>query len=132
MFFLTTSLREKCPNTELFLGCIFLHSDLIWRDTKYLSVFSPNARKYGSEMTPYLDTFRAVRILGLLIVHCPFTKFIASKLFWRLTFKLRACTQESFPMTCGHFMTSSLDPIFRKRSLTDTMSKKLKTLCINE
>ena len=27
---------------------------------KYLSVFSPNAEKYGPEITPYLDTFRAV------------------------------------------------------------------------
>ena len=30
------------------------------RDTKYLSVFSPNAGKYGPEITRYLDTFRAV------------------------------------------------------------------------
>ena len=28
---------------------IFPHSDLIRRDTPYLSVFSPNAGKYGSE-----------------------------------------------------------------------------------
>ena len=26
----------------------------------YLYVFSPNARKYGPEKTPYLDTFHAV------------------------------------------------------------------------
>ena len=30
------------------------------RDTSYLSVFSPNAGKYGPEKTPYLDTFHAV------------------------------------------------------------------------
>ena len=36
------TLREKCPNAE------------------YLSAFSPNARKYGPEKTPYLDTFHAV------------------------------------------------------------------------
>ena len=36
------TLREKCANTE------------------YLSAFSPNARKYGPEKTPYLDTFHAV------------------------------------------------------------------------
>ena len=53
-------LREKCPNTEYFLVCIFLHSDWIRRDTKYLSVFSPNARKYGPENTPYLNTFHTV------------------------------------------------------------------------
>ena len=28
--------------------------------TKYLSVFSPNAGKYGPEKTPYLDNFHAV------------------------------------------------------------------------
>ena len=54
------SLREKCPNTEFFLVCIFPHSDWIWRGTEYLSVFSPNAGKYGPEKTPYLDTFHAV------------------------------------------------------------------------
>ena len=37
------SLREKCPNT-----------DWIW------SVFSPNAGKYGPEISPFLDTFHAV------------------------------------------------------------------------
>ena len=29
----------------------------------YLSVFSPNAGKYGPEKTPYLDTFHAVQSL---------------------------------------------------------------------
>ena len=28
--------------------------------TEYLSVFSPNTGKYGPEITPHLDTFRAV------------------------------------------------------------------------
>ena len=36
---LHVSLREKCPNTEL---------------------FGPNKEKYGPEITPYLDTFHAV------------------------------------------------------------------------
>ena len=31
-------------------------------EAKYLSVFSPNAGKYGPEKTPYLDTFHAVII----------------------------------------------------------------------
>ena len=53
-------LREKCPHTELFLVRIFLYSDLIWRDTPYLSVFCQNTGKYGPEITPYLDTFHAV------------------------------------------------------------------------
>ena len=54
------SLREKCPNTEFFLVRIFPHSDRIRRDTDYLSVFSPNAGKYGPEKTLHLDTFDAV------------------------------------------------------------------------
>ena len=63
----TSSLREKCPSTELFLVRIFPHSDWIRRDAKYRSVFSPNARKYGPEITPYLDIFRAVHICQLLL-----------------------------------------------------------------
>ena len=57
---LTMKLREKSPNTEFFLVRVFPHSDWIWGDTEYLSVFSPNARKYGPEKTPYLDTFHTV------------------------------------------------------------------------
>ena len=30
------------------------------RDTSYLSVFTPNAGKYGPEITPSLDTFHAM------------------------------------------------------------------------
>ena len=41
-FTLLLALREMCPNTE------------------YLSIFSPNAGKYGPEKTPYLDTFHTV------------------------------------------------------------------------
>ena len=33
----------------VFLVCIFSHLDWIQRDTSYLSIFSPNARKYGLE-----------------------------------------------------------------------------------
>ena len=54
------ALREKCPNTEFFMVRILPHSDWIRRVTEYLSVFSPNARKYGPEKSPYLDTFHAV------------------------------------------------------------------------
>ena len=59
-FITRNTLREKCPNTEFFLIGIFPHSDLIRRDTPYLSVFSPNAGKYGPEKAPYLDSFHAV------------------------------------------------------------------------
>ena len=54
----TTSLRESCLNTKFFLVRIFPHLDWIRRDTPYLSVFSPNAGKYGPEKTLYLDTFQ--------------------------------------------------------------------------
>ena len=57
---LNCSLREKCPNTGLFLVRIFPHSDWIRRYTKNLSVFSSNTRKYEPEITPYLDTSYAV------------------------------------------------------------------------
>ena len=56
------ALRENCPDTEFLLVCIFLHSDWIRRDTPYLSLFSPNAGKYGPEKNPYLDTFHAVNV----------------------------------------------------------------------
>ena len=57
---LNHGLREKCPNTDIFLVRIFPHSDWIRRDTEYLSVFGPNAGKYGPEKTPYLDIFYVV------------------------------------------------------------------------
>ena len=63
------TLREKCPNTEFFLVRIFPHSDWIRRDTLYLSVFSPNARKYGQEKTPYLGTFHAVKVQAQKEIH---------------------------------------------------------------
>ena len=53
-------LCEMCPNREFFLVRIFRHLNWLWRDTKYFSVFSPNAGIYGPEKTPYLDTFHAV------------------------------------------------------------------------
>ena len=57
------SLREKCPNTELFLVRIFPHSEWIWRDISYLSVFTPSAGKYGPDITPYLDTFHRLHVI---------------------------------------------------------------------
>ena len=66
------TLREKCPNTEFFLVRIFPHLDWIWRDTEYLSVFSPTSGKYGPQKTPHLDTFHAVSLFAI------FLKFIFS------------------------------------------------------
>ena len=54
------SLGEKYQNTEFFRVRIFPHLDWIRRDTPHLSVFCPNAGKYGPEKTPYLDSFRAL------------------------------------------------------------------------
>ena len=62
---LLQALHEKCPNTEFFLVRIFPHSDWIRRDTEYLSVFSPNAGKYGPEKSLYYDTFHAVRVFNV-------------------------------------------------------------------
>ena len=53
------TVRDKCPNKQFFLVCIFPHSDWIWRE-EYLSALSPNAVKYGPEKAPYLDTSRSV------------------------------------------------------------------------
>ena len=54
------SLREKCPNTKFFLVSIYSYLDWVWRFTPQISVFSPNTGKYGTEKTPYLDSFYAV------------------------------------------------------------------------
>ena len=66
---LALSLREKCPNTELFLVRIFLHSDQIRKDMEHISATSPNVRKYGPEITPYLDTFHAVLHSKIIFIH---------------------------------------------------------------
>ena len=50
----------KVLKCGVFLVCIFPYSYWIRRNTPYLSVFSPNAGKYGPEKTPSLDTFHAV------------------------------------------------------------------------
>ena len=51
---------------------IFPHLDWIRRDTEYLSVFSPNARKYRPETTPYLDNFHAVITTRQWMIHTVF------------------------------------------------------------
>ena len=56
----STTLREKCPNAELFLVSIFLYSDWIRWFTPYIPVFSPNTGKHEPEITLYLDTFQTV------------------------------------------------------------------------
>ena len=57
-----------CPNKEFFSGPYFPAFGLNTRDTKYLSVLSPNAGKYGPEKTTYLDTFHVVMLSNDLII----------------------------------------------------------------
>ena len=47
--FLWTPLLKKCQYSEIFRSVSSPHSDCIRRDMEYLSVFSPNAGKYGPE-----------------------------------------------------------------------------------
>ena len=49
------TLREKCPNTEFFLVRVSPYSEWIWKDTEYLSVFSPNAEKHRLEKTLFMQ-----------------------------------------------------------------------------
>ena len=48
---------------EVILVHIFPHSDWIWRDMKYLSVFSLNAGKYSSKYGHFLRSSYCVRAL---------------------------------------------------------------------
>ena len=52
-------LCEMCPNTESFLVRIFPHLDWIRSGTKYLSVFSSNAGKYGPGKNSFFGHFHA-------------------------------------------------------------------------
>ena len=45
---------------------ISLYSVRMRENTEYLSVFTPNAGKYGPKKTPYLDTFHAVPVINNL------------------------------------------------------------------
>ena len=48
---------EKVSIFGVFMVRIFPHSDLIGKDTPYLSVFSRNAAKYGPEKFPIRPLF---------------------------------------------------------------------------
>ena len=41
----------------------------------HLSVFSPNAGKYGPEITPYLDSFHAATDFSKTIIGIPIKEF---------------------------------------------------------
>ena len=79
----------KVSVVGVILVCIFPHSDWIRRDTPYLSVFSPNAGKYGPEKTPYLDTFHAVHALlhGILMSVLIFRVVIFQRIALRFIFE---------------------------------------------
>ena len=72
----------------LHFSCIFPHSDWIRRDTEYLSIFSPNAEKMRTKITPNTDTFYEVRSsrwnfstkIGLLQNSCS-TKYQVESMF---------------------------------------------------
>ena len=87
-------LREKCPNTELFLVRISPHSDWIRRDTKYLFVFSPNVGKCGPEITPHLDTFHAVLFLSYIAHILCIRIRICESYYFRLLLFLRSKPKE--------------------------------------
>ena len=54
---LKVTLREKCPNTEFFLVCIFPYLYWLRGDILFLSVFSPKAGKYRPEKNSVLGHF---------------------------------------------------------------------------
>ena len=55
--FVSLRIQSECGKIRTRKNSVFGHFS-------YLSVFSPNARKYGPEKTPYLDTFHAVTIIN--------------------------------------------------------------------
>ena len=88
------SLREKCPNTELFLVRILPHSEWIWRDISYLSVFTPSVGKNGPEITPYLDTFHTVHVIRNSNCFIMLKLILIDSLFeWFVNFGMNPCSQ---------------------------------------
>ena len=55
---------RKMSKYGVFSGAYFPAFGLKQRDTDSLSVFSPNAGKYGPEKTPFLGSFYAVLSLA--------------------------------------------------------------------
>ena len=78
------TLREKCPNTELFLVRIFPQSN--WVSIR-IEIFSPNAGKYGPEITLYMDTLHAVQyIFNLRNFSLYSLQFCKARLFFLFLF----------------------------------------------
>ena len=95
--FAATNTAWKVSVFRVFVVCIFSHSDWIWRDTPYLSVFSPNAKKYGSEKTPYYDIFHTSHLLYIQNADYPYIYQLQSlwqnNLYWlrKLALAIRLC-----------------------------------------
>ena len=116
------SLREKFPNTELFLvehlrylwsyfwslfSCIRAEYGDLLRGPYFpvfglntdiysvKSVFSPNTEKYGPEITPYLDTFHAVRNWKINDFHNKFHRKLWTYVF---AFELKSEAFNFFPV----------------------------------
>ena len=69
--------------------------------SKYLSVFSPNPRKYRPEKIPYLDTFHAVRYGISLCIQEKSHPIILSALFLAVHIqRWLACIQKGFKQYC--------------------------------
>ena len=74
-------LREKCPNTELFMVRIFPHLDYIWRDTSYLSL----STSLSFRISPYavrIWTLFASCTLFVLMFHDCITYGINMTILW--------------------------------------------------
>ena len=55
-------------NLSSFFWSVFSRIRTEYGETSYLSVFIPNTGKYGSEKTPYLDTFHAMSMFFKLLI----------------------------------------------------------------
>ena len=76
-FYTPKTLREKCPNTKFFLVVIFPHSDRIRRDTEYLSVFCPNAGKYGPDNSEYKHFLRSGQLVFQILIFFFYQGFLS-------------------------------------------------------
>ena len=66
----TSIVLREVSKYGVFSGPYFPAFALNRRDADYLSVFSPNAGKYGPEKAPYLDTFHAMLFIEKIAKNC--------------------------------------------------------------
>ena len=69
---------------------------------RYLSVFSPHARKYGPQKTPYLDTFHALYEVNQLLYRSNQRRCFVKRLFLKIYHysQKNTCTWGLQPETC--------------------------------